>query len=343
VCFGSLGSSLYRQALSNDAQDATEALDMAQNLSFDCTLEAIAGNCIKNFMFYWDRNITCNIFLMGNRKLFSMDTSRIRAMENRMRKNVQPTILAGPALPPKSKKSAMGRMKKQVSSSTSESESSSESFSDSSVSIPVERKRAPIDLEEGETSDSSDTPVFLATSPAPAKADPDIELMVLPVTQPTPVAPPILNFQQTQTLRRAQADLAVAQATIAALTFPGFPAQTAQPPAPASMPSLAKTPVVSGMNQAILPLPPVALPPIPKKSKKHNKRASKDKKAKGHSKSARASHSKHGSRSRSHKKASKKARRAHSTESTLPSLSTSSSSSEDEGAAQVERVLIFIF
>jgi len=187
------------------------------------------------------------------------------------------------------------------------------------------------------------TLLFLATSPAPAKADPDIELVVLPVTQPTPVAPPILNFQQTQTLRKAQADLAVAQATIAALTFPGFPAQTAQPPAPASMPSLAKSPVVSGMNQAILPLPPVALPPIPKKSKKHNKRASKDKKAKGHSKSARASHSKHGSRSRSHKKASKRARRAHSTESTLPSLSTSSSSSEDEGAAQVERVLIFIF
>lgn len=335
--------SLYRQALSNDAQDATEALDMAQNLSFDCTLEAIAGNCIKNFMFYWDANISCNIFLMGNRKLFSLDTTRIRAMENRMRKNVQPTILSGPALPPKSKKSAMRRTKKQLSSSTSESESSSQSFSDSSLAIPVERKRAPVDLEEGEMSDSSDTPTFLASSPVPARADPDIELTLLPVTPPALGAPPILNFQQTHTLKKAQADLAVAQATIAALTFPGFPAQTAQAPAPALTTSLARAPVVSAIDQPILPLPPVALPPIPKKSRKHNKRASTDTKAKRHSKSARASRSKHGSRSTSHKKASKKARRAHSTESTIPSLSTSSSSSEDEDAAQVERVLVLLF
>jgi len=57
--------------------------------------------------------------------------------------------------------------------------------------------------------------------------------MVLPVTPPTLGAPPILNFQQTHTLKKAQADLAVAQATIAALTFSGFPAQTAQAPAPA--------------------------------------------------------------------------------------------------------------
>jgi len=247
--------SLYRQALSTDAQDATEALNMAQNLSFDCTLEAIAGNCIKNFMFYWDANISCNIFLMGNRKLFSLDTTRIRAMENRMRKNVQPTILSGPALPPKSKKSAMRRTKKQLSSSTSESESSSQSFSDSSLAIPVERKRAPVDLEEGEMSDSSDTPTFLASSPVPARADPDIELTVLPVTPPALGAPPILNFQQTHTLKKAQADLAVAQATIAALTFPGFPAQTAQAPAPALTTSLARAPVVSAIDQPILPLP----------------------------------------------------------------------------------------
>ena len=137
--------------------------------------------------------------------------------------------------------------------------------------------------------------------------------------------------------------MAVSQATIAALTFPGFPAQTAQTPAPASTPSLAKDPVVYTMDQPILPLPPVALPPIPKKSRKYNKRASTDTKAKRHSKSARASRSKHGSRSTSHKKASKKARRAHSTESTIPSLSTSSSSSEEEDAAQVERVLVLLF
>ena len=265
--------------LLNDPDPATaaQALEDVQDMIFDQTLRKLSKNHLKFFYFYLDDLMECLIMVLGNRKVISFDTKKIKAISHKNQ--------AARAKQADSAQAATSKKPTKPRPPTSSSESSSESDSDSSSSSSSSSS------EDGLIPEGKLTPVLSAKPVAPAA----------PVVQPVVQTPAQTHASDYFAAKKA---LLEAQQRVAALAAIGLSLQT-QPAAQ-----------VSGAAFKAPSVPDVVLPPpvdsmeksyqIPKKSahlKKSGKRSSK------HSKKSKSSR-KHAKKSKKHRSHSKKPKHA---------------------------------
>ena len=121
---------------------SAQALEDIQDMVMDQTLRQISKGNVKYVFVYQDELMDCSVMVLGNRKILSFDTKKIKSLQNKNAGLLQ-SINSPPK--PASKRSAKPKPKKQStseeSSSESESSTSSESSSDSS---PDEGQRTPV-------------------------------------------------------------------------------------------------------------------------------------------------------------------------------------------------------
>ena len=136
-----------------DPAVSAQALEDVQDMIFDQTLRKLSKGHLKFFYFYLDDLMECLVMIVGNRKVLSFDTKKLRAFQQ---KN-QPILDVAPNKPkaPRAKKAAKPEARKSSSESSSESESDSSSSSSTSSS------------EDGLVPDGQVTPVFPAKPSTP--------------------------------------------------------------------------------------------------------------------------------------------------------------------------------
>jgi len=300
---------------------ASQALEDLQDMVFDQTLRKLSKFQLKYFFYFLDDPSNNLVMVLGNRKIISFDSKKIKALQRQMA-GINPTTPKVNKRKPKAKPS---------SSSSDSSESSSSSDSDDQSD------------EEGLVPEGSRTPVLLSSS-VPVAVGPNVQLPSSPVPSvaaSTHSLSASLAFARDKAI--ADAALLEAQQKVAALAAVAANFQVA-PLLQTSGPAL-KAP----------PAPLVSLPAVIQSSPPGYKIPRKDAPAAGPAqastpptKHSSKHHSSHGKSSKRHKKHSKKHKSGKpkpkkdypSEESSSPSPSESSSSPPeapkvDEASAQV--------
>ena len=162
-------------------------LQQMKTLLYNAVLQNLAANALKEFGSYLDESTTLRMCLLGFRKLFSVNQSRVQPIQNRINRALARVSL--PRIEDDSKPSAhddsnevssarksgstaklpdrapSGRLRKQISDRSSSSSSVHESSS-SEVQFPYSCEGARTDSEQEVASDGNITPIVVNLAPA---------------------------------------------------------------------------------------------------------------------------------------------------------------------------------
>jgi len=146
---------------------SAQALESIQDMIFDQTLRQLSKGHIKYFYFYLDDLMECLIMVLGNRKVLSFDSKKIKALQYKIQGllDVAPVRAQPVHVEKLAKKPAKKPAKKAQVQSSSESSFESESETSSSSSSSSE---------EGLIPEGTVTPILHLKPAAPMMSDPPL-------------------------------------------------------------------------------------------------------------------------------------------------------------------------